>query len=125
MKVPTYPVFASEEYERRLLGVRARMAARGVDALVTTTPENIFYLTGYQTPGYYFFLALIVPMDKDPVLIPPPHEESTSEYRQERAADGVGSFEDLRVAPEVRASLIDHACMEIACFASHMVDSDA
>ena len=76
MKVPTYPVFASEEYERRLLGVRARMAARGVDALVTTTPENIFYLTGYQTPGYYFFLALIVPMDKDPVLIPPPHEES-------------------------------------------------
>ncbi|MCH8222950.1 MAG: aminopeptidase P family protein [Chloroflexi bacterium] len=76
MKAPVYPVFQSEEYESRLLGVRARMAARGIDALVTTTPENIFYLSGYQTPGYYFFLALIVSMDKDPVLIPPPHEES-------------------------------------------------
>ncbi|MCH8102823.1 MAG: aminopeptidase P family protein [Chloroflexi bacterium] len=76
MKAPTYPVFESEEYESRLLGVRARMAARGIDALVATTPENIFYLSGYQTPGYYFFLALIVSMDKDPVLIPPPHEES-------------------------------------------------
>ena len=76
MKAPVYPVFESEEYESRLLGVRARMAARGIDALVTTTPENIFYLSGYQTPGYYFFLALIVSMDGDPVLIPPPHEES-------------------------------------------------
>ena len=76
MKAPVYPVFQSEEYESRLLGVRARMAARGIDALVTTTPENILYLSGYQTPGYYFFMALIVSMEKDPVLIPPPHEES-------------------------------------------------
>lgn len=76
MRAPEYPVFDLEEYETRLLGVRARMAARGIDALVTTTPENIFYLTGYQTPGYYFFLALVVSMDSDPVLIPPPHEES-------------------------------------------------
>ncbi len=76
MKAPAYPVFQSEEYESRLLGVRARMAARGIDALVATTPENIFHLSGYQTPGYYFFLALIVSMDRDPVLIPPPHEES-------------------------------------------------
>lgn len=52
------------------------MMARGVDALVLHTPENICYLSGYQTPGYYWYMALIVPLDRDPVLIPPPHEES-------------------------------------------------
>ena len=52
------------------------MDERGLDALLLTTPENIYYLTGYQTPGYYYFIGLIVPFSGDPILIPPPHEES-------------------------------------------------
>ena len=34
------------------------MATAGIDALVLHGPENIYYLSGYQTPGYYFYLAL-------------------------------------------------------------------
>lgn len=76
MKQPFHQFFSHEEFQTRLDGVRARMDERGLDALLITTPENIHYLSGYQTPGYYFFLGLIVPLNGEPVLVPPPHEES-------------------------------------------------
>ena len=76
MRTPLHQFFSHEEFQSRLDGVRARMDERGLDALLLTTPENIYYLTGYQTPGYYFFIGLIVPLTGDLVLVPPPHEES-------------------------------------------------
>jgi Xaa-Pro dipeptidase len=76
MRTPTHLYFPLEEFRARLDGVRARMRALGLDAIVLHTPENLHYLTGYQTPGYYWYMALIVPLESDPVLIPPPHEES-------------------------------------------------
>lgn len=76
MRTPTYLYFSLAEYQRRLDGVRRRMQERGLDGAVITTPENIYYLSGYQTPGYYWYMALVVPLERDPVLIPPPHEES-------------------------------------------------
>lgn len=76
MREPANLFFPLAEYRQRLDGVRDRMALRGVDALLVHTPENIYYLSGYQTPGYYWYMALVVPMDRDPVLICPPHEES-------------------------------------------------
>ncbi|MBM3542371.1 MAG: aminopeptidase P family protein, partial [Alphaproteobacteria bacterium] len=42
-------VFPMAEYERRLAELRGRMAERGVDAMLVTTPENLHYLTGYET----------------------------------------------------------------------------
>jgi len=59
-------VFPMAEYERRLAVVRARMAEQGLDALVTTTPENICYLSGFDSPGHYWFQALVVPADGEP-----------------------------------------------------------
>ncbi|MBT3941106.1 MAG: aminopeptidase P family protein [Chloroflexi bacterium] len=76
MRIPAHQFFTHEEFQSRLDGVRSRMDERGLDALLLTTPENIYYLTGYQTPGYYYFIGLIVPLSGDPILIPPPHEES-------------------------------------------------
>ena len=76
MKNPLHQFFPHEEFQSRMDAVRARMDERGLDVLLLTTPENIHYLSGYQTPGYYFFLGLIVPLKGDPVLVPPPHEES-------------------------------------------------
>jgi Xaa-Pro dipeptidase len=76
MRQPTYPSFTLDEYRARLSALRKRMAAHGLDALVLHTPENICYISGYQTPGYYWYMALIVPLEREPVLIPPPHEES-------------------------------------------------
>lgn len=61
--------FPIEEYERRLHELRERMEARQLDVVMITDPENLLYLTGYQTTGYSFFQALIVPLDKEPFMV--------------------------------------------------------
>jgi len=61
--------FPREEYEARCNKVRATLAARGLDAAVFTGPENIFYLTGQQTPGYYTFQCLVFPADSEPLFL--------------------------------------------------------
>lgn len=61
--------FPVSEYKDRLSAVRAEMGRRGIEALVVNTPENILYLTGYQTPGYYMYQCLILTMNHDPVLL--------------------------------------------------------
>ncbi|NMD55878.1 MULTISPECIES: ectoine hydrolase [Tsukamurella] len=68
--------FPPEEYERRLAELRERMDKRGLDAVVITDPENLMYLTDYQTTGYSFFQALVVPLDDEPVMITRAMEES-------------------------------------------------
>lgn len=68
--------FPPEEYERRLGELRERMDKRGLDAVVITDPENLMYLTDYQTTGYSFFQALVVPLDDEPVMITRAMEES-------------------------------------------------
>lgn len=62
-------VFPLEEYERRVSALRAEMAGRGLDAVVLAMPHDLFYLTGYQTPGYYWFQVLVVPLDREPFMV--------------------------------------------------------
>jgi Xaa-Pro dipeptidase len=61
--------FAEAEYAQRVERARAALAAAHVDAMIITGPENIFYLTGQQTPGYYTFQALVLPVAGDPVFV--------------------------------------------------------
>lgn len=61
--------FDVAEYRGRLDRVRARMRQQGVEVLLAHTPENILYLSGYQTPGYYMYQCLLVPLDGAPLLI--------------------------------------------------------
>lgn len=61
--------FPKVEYDARVAKAREGLAAAGLDAMVVTGPENIFYLTGQQTPGYYMFQALVLPVDGDPVFV--------------------------------------------------------
>ncbi|WP_193104482.1 ectoine hydrolase [Brachybacterium sp. FME24] len=68
--------FSPEEYERRLRELRERMVERGLDAVIITDPENLLYLTDFQTTGYSFFQALIVPLASDAVMITRALEES-------------------------------------------------
>ncbi|MCP8940999.1 Xaa-Pro peptidase family protein [Alsobacter sp. SYSU M60028] len=63
------PAFSAEEYERRVENVRAALRERGCDAAVITQPENICYLSGFWTPGYHVFQALVVPARKPPFLV--------------------------------------------------------
>lgn len=61
--------FPFAEYERRMLALRQRISQRCLDAVVITDPENIMYLTDYQTTGYSFFQALVVPLEQEPFMI--------------------------------------------------------
>lgn len=60
--------FSPEEYRARVEHVRAEMRRRELDVLLVHTPENVLYLSGFRTPGYYAYQCLIVTMQKDPVL---------------------------------------------------------
>ncbi|MCA1796804.1 MAG: ectoine hydrolase [Geobacteraceae bacterium] len=68
--------FPFEEYQRRLDDLRRRIAERYLDAVVISDPENIMYLTDYQTTGYSFFQALVVPLECEPFMITRKLEES-------------------------------------------------
>ncbi len=74
-------VFSMKEYADRLDRLRRTMAERHVDAFIVTTPENMFYLTGYQTPGYYWFQALVVPLEGEAFMVTRQLEDSNVQTR--------------------------------------------
>jgi Xaa-Pro dipeptidase len=61
--------FSAAEYTARQDKVRVMLQERGLDAAVFTGPENIFYLTGQQTPGYYTFQCLILPAEGEMLFL--------------------------------------------------------
>lgn len=68
--------FPMEEYQRRLGDLQTRMKERLLDAVIISDPENIMYLTDYQTTGYSWFQALVVPLEGEPVMSTREMEES-------------------------------------------------
>jgi Xaa-Pro dipeptidase len=61
--------FTLDEYRRRYALVLADMQRRGLDALLIRSPENITYVSGYETPGYYKYHCLIVGPGFEPVFV--------------------------------------------------------
>ncbi|MEQ7918408.1 Xaa-Pro peptidase family protein [Xanthomonas sp. WHRI 1810A] len=61
--------FAAHEYAERVRRAKTNMVDAGIDVMIVTGPENIFYLTGQQTPGYYTFQALVLPVDGEPMFV--------------------------------------------------------
>lgn len=61
--------FPLDEYQARLDALRTRMDAAGVVAMITTTPENITYLTGFESPGHYWWQGMIVPLYGEPTTL--------------------------------------------------------
>ena len=68
--------FPFEEYKRRLTELRTRMKERLLDTVVITDPANQMYLTDYQTTGYSYFQALVVPLEDEPFMVTRMLEES-------------------------------------------------
>ncbi|MEQ8694875.1 MAG: Xaa-Pro peptidase family protein [Gammaproteobacteria bacterium] len=62
-------VFSEQELAGRVERARKLLSERGIDVMIVTGPENIFYLTGQQTPGYYTYQALLLPVDAEPIFI--------------------------------------------------------
>ena len=51
--------FDQAEYTARCERLRERMDRLGLDAILVTAPENVFYLTGYHTKAVFTFQPLI------------------------------------------------------------------
>jgi len=61
--------FHPDEYAARLRSIRTRMAHADMDLLIVTSPENICYLSGYESVGYFVQQALIVATAAAPILV--------------------------------------------------------
>lgn len=61
--------FTQEEFETRIQRVRDKLKGCDLDTLIVTEPENICYLSGFWTPGYHVFQALVVPRTAAPFLV--------------------------------------------------------
>ena len=84
MRTPTYLHFPLDEFRARLDGLRGPDGdSRPPTRSSCTAPENIYYLSGYQTPGFYLSLALIVPLERGPH----PHPARPREVSRARVLD--------------------------------------
>jgi Xaa-Pro dipeptidase len=54
------PSFPAEEYEARLARVFPELAHRGIDAILATSPDDIYWLSGYDSFGFYQFQGVIL-----------------------------------------------------------------
>ncbi len=60
--------FTSTELAGRQERVARATVSAGLDALLVTIPENIYYLTGFSTPSYYTTQALLIRPGERPFL---------------------------------------------------------
>lgn len=74
------PPFTPDEYVQRLKNVYGRMWERGLQLLVLTSPDSIYYLTAFQTPGDAP-TALIVPRNRRMILVTRGLEGTNAKYR--------------------------------------------
>ena len=61
--------FELDEFERRYELILTAMQERGLDALLVRGPENITYVSGYETPGYYKYHCVVITPRHDPIFI--------------------------------------------------------
>jgi len=66
--------FPAEEFRRRVARLQAGLAGAGMDALLLTTPPDVFYVTGFLTrfwesPARPWFI--VVPAKSDPIAVIP------------------------------------------------------
>lgn len=93
--------FTPAEFDARLAACRKEMRERELDYLVLNSPENIYYISGFITRGYYVFQALIVTHSSAPILVVRRYEYANVErlsYYKDAAI-----WEDTDVPAEVLA----------------------
>lgn len=57
--------FEMAEYRQRLNQVKKRMEKQGIDVLLTSSPSNMYYLSGYDAYSFYVIQSLIVIKGQD------------------------------------------------------------
>ncbi|MBS34661.1 MAG: hypothetical protein CMO26_01900 [Thiotrichales bacterium] len=61
--------FDPEVYASRLTLVQAHLDTQGLGGVLLFDPENMYWLTGYQTIGYFTFQTMFVPASGKPVVV--------------------------------------------------------
>ncbi|RPG00825.1 MAG: aminopeptidase P family protein [Proteobacteria bacterium TMED51] len=61
--------FSDDELSLRLVATRQKMAVRGLDLVLLSAPEHVFYLTGLDHWGYFAPHVLIVAAEGELVLV--------------------------------------------------------
>ena len=73
-KILAFPV---KEFEKRIKKIRAVMEHRGIDLMLISSPENIYYVTGFDSIGYYQYQLLFLSLaDLQPILLVQAVEET-------------------------------------------------
>ena len=110
------PFFPDSEYASRWSLTRRAMAERNLDALLITSPENIYYLAGLSHQGYFAFTMLVLPRDGEALIVARAHEEVTIAAQVRRARHmGFGEDDDpaATVVQALRTAGLDSARLGI------------
>ncbi|MEI8179458.1 Xaa-Pro peptidase family protein [Aestuariivirga sp.] len=59
--------FSRGEYEARMMRLRCAMRQQDLTVFVSFSPENIFWITGHDSPAYHYVQACVVTLDETPV----------------------------------------------------------
>lgn len=66
---PDELAFPIDEFDQRLSVVQRDLAARNLGGALIFDPENMYWLTGYQTIGYFTFQGMYIPAGGLPTVI--------------------------------------------------------
>ncbi len=61
--------FSTAEFKTRAGRVQDCMVRDGIDLLFIHSPENIYYLTGHQTSGYFAYQVVLLAQEGDPRIL--------------------------------------------------------
>jgi len=61
--------FSEAEFKARLSALDAALVERRLDGLVIHVPENITYISGWHTPGYYYPQFIVVRPGYEPIIV--------------------------------------------------------
>lgn len=93
--------FSVGEYEARLAALEADMAEAGFDALLIHVPENVLYISGFHTPGYYYPQWVIVAPGRKPMIVLRALEALSLSVRSWFAPEQLMTFADNQEPLEV------------------------
>src|SRR5688572_20851979 len=98
--------FSREEYVSRVQKLRERMEELGLDAIVVSAPENMFYLSGYHTKAVFTFQFLVVHRSRPAFLVTRQMETANAQRaHREGLLEGYTLYQDdedpIRVASKV------------------------
>ncbi|MES0056640.1 MULTISPECIES: Xaa-Pro peptidase family protein [unclassified Mesorhizobium] len=61
--------FSTDEFRSRIHRVQKLIQEKNLAGLLVFSPANIYYLTGYQTSGFFAYQVLLLPAHGDPLLL--------------------------------------------------------